>query len=182
MSAQHEYAALFQRGRIRRGAPQPQHRVLSHSQFDVFLRDQLGDEASEDSEAHEGVAFDSVPPHVFRVVSDEDYRQSMERGYMRSDERNNWKAQAAQEGRDPDAVPTEGTVAGRWAETGYLPEGAPGRIVKFDTSHHPGWEVHPHVDEGDYIRTEGEIPMSSAVAVTPPLTLDRRNWSYKVHR
>jgi len=55
------------------------------------------------------------------------------------------------------------------AYTGYLPEDKPGRVVKFDTSKHEGWEVHPHVPEGDYIRTMGRIPADSIVATTKPV-------------
>lgn len=124
-----------------------------------------------DEENHESWTND-VPEHVYRVVSDEDYRQSLKRGYMRSDERNNWKAQAAEEGRDPRGVPNEGTVGGRWAEVGYMHEEHPAkyRIVQFRAAAHPGWEVHPHVPEGDYIRSEHEIPMSTVLRATPPIS------------
>ena len=153
--------------------------TINDDQFSAFLRTHLGPES--DPEHHEDVP-DTVPAHVFRVVSDEDYRQSMERGYMRSDERNNWQAQQAR-GDTPAGLgelPAEGTVAGRWVEPGYFPEKAPGRVVKFDTSAHPEWEVHPEVG-GEYIRTHGRIPMSSAVAVTPPITLHRgQSWTYRI--
>lgn len=127
-------------------------------------------------EAEEGQEWGKVPPHVFRVMSNEEYRKGMRTGFFKSDERNNWRAQQRQEG-NPNwrEMPEEGTVGGVEAEIGYLPVGQLGRVVKFDTSKHSGWEVHPDVPEGDYIRTKGKIPAESVVAVTKPV-LRTRNW------
>lgn len=125
----------------------------------------LGPEAVEGAE--EGYEYGKVPPFVFRTMSNEEYRKGMRQGFFRSDERNNWHAQGWED------APREGTVAAVHAYPGYLPEGRLGRVVKFDTSKHEGWEVHPDVPEGDYIRTMGQIPAESVAAVTEPVLIRR---------
>jgi hypothetical protein len=106
-------------------------------------------------------------------MSDEEYQKGTRQGYFKSDERNNWRAQQRALG-NPNwhTMPEEGTVAGVSAQSGYLPANKPGRIVKFDTSKHEGWEVHPDVEEGDYIRTKGRIPADSVAAVTDPVIIN----------
>lgn len=149
---------------------------LNPSEFDEFVERTFGPEAVEDN-YDDGYDPASVPKSIFRVMSDEHYQQSAASGMHVSDERNNWRAQAKQEGRSTDGIPAEGTVGGRWVEPGYLPTSAPGRIVQFDASQHDGWEVHPDVPEGDYIRSMSPIPMRSATKVSPPIRYNPNVWS-----
>jgi hypothetical protein len=102
-------------------------------------------------------------------MSDEEYTTGRRQGFFQSDERNNWRAQQRSFGNPKwNEMPREGTVAGVNAELGYLPQNKPGRVVKFDTKV-GGWEVHPDVEEGDYVRTFEKIPAGSIRAVTPPI-------------
>ena len=39
------------------------------------------------------------------------------------------------------------------------------RTLRFPTSEHPDWEVHPDVPEGDYIRSLSPIPMTGVTTV-----------------
>lgn len=141
---------------------------------DVFseqLTSILGPQHDEDYSGPDAPEWGVLPPHVYRVMSDDEYQSGIQRGFFQSDERNNWRAQQRSRGNPKwDEVPQEGTVAGLHAYLGYLPRDRPGRVVKFDTSV-GGWEIHPHVAEGDYARTLGPIPASSVRAVTPPIVV-----------
>jgi hypothetical protein len=144
------------------------HENMSHEQFFHHMVDVLGPESDQDNP--NGYEWGKVPPHVFRSMSEDEYQAGMKQGYFQSDQRNNWRQQMQKESRPNwHEAPIEGTVAAVTAYTGYLPEDQPGRVVKFDTSKHEGWEVHPHVPEGDYIRTMGRIPADSIVATTKPV-------------
>lgn len=151
-------------------------REIFSSQLDVIL----GPQHREDYKGPDAHVLGKFPPHVYRTMSEEEYQAGMKQGYFKSNESNNWRAQHADSpGVDIDKIPHEGTVGGIWAYTNYLPkDGRPGRIVKFDSSV-GGWEIHPHVPEGDYIRTFDKIPASSIKAVTPPLIRD--SWGNRLY-
>lgn len=123
-----------------------------------------------------------VPTHVYRVMSDEDFRTSMLLGQHRSDERNNYIGQAladpeAWEGIDPEP---EGTVAGRWAYLGYAANTATARLVRIEIEPDDGSEPHPDDDEGGYIRTFEPIHASRFTAWSPPFSA-RADDTYLVH-
>lgn len=123
----------------------------------------LGPEATPE---HHGEVWDTIPSHVFRVMSERDYQSSLQRGYHRSDERETYPAMAKR-GEIPheEAVP-EGTVASRTPFPGYLShaEGGVGRIVKIAVHPDDAWEFHPDYEEGDAFRTFRPIPTDRFVA------------------
>jgi hypothetical protein len=148
------------------------HEKMSAEQFHAHMVDTLGPESEGLESGGKGYEWGKVPPYVFRTMSDEEYQQGTKQGFFKSDERNNWRSQQRALGNHNwHTMPEEGTVAGVSAYTNYLPNDKPGRIVKFDTSKHEGWEVHPDVKEGDYIRTKGHIPADSVTATTKPVIL-----------
>lgn len=136
--------------------------------FSSHLDAILGPQWRDDYKGPDAHVLGKFPPHVYRVMSDEEYKIGMRQGYFKSNESNNWRAQSAGM-PDSDNIPQEGTVGGIYAFYNYLPkDGSPGRIVKFDSSV-GGWEIHPHVPEGDYMRTLEKIPANSIRAVSPPI-------------
>ena len=61
-------------------------------------------------------------------------------------------------------IPREGTVGFREPSRAYGVAGR-NRTLRFPTSEHPDWEVHPDVPEGDYIRSLSPIPMTGVTTV-----------------
>lgn len=142
------------------------HKYVSVDQFKEHMLDKFGDL---------GQAYvKEVPRHVYRGMSDYEYQKGMEQGFFKSNEENNWRGQAQRSG-DPnwEKQPQEGTVGTPDATLAmnYLPRNVAGRVVKFDATKHPEWEMHPYVPDGDYIRTLGKIPADSIVAATDPVEI-----------
>ena len=141
----------------------------------TMLARTVGRQANENDswwEDDEHATLDYIPPFVYRVMSEEDYQQSLIQGWHQSDERWTYPGQAT---RDPEgwaemmeqAVP-EGTVAGYWAELGYLansPTGI-GRVVKIKVDPADGWQKHEQVD---YLQTFKRIPVERFLAVSEPI-------------
>jgi hypothetical protein len=156
-------------------------RTMDYEGFQKILTEHLGPEASEDHPGHETADWDRLPSHVYRVMSDEHLEITRRTGFHQSDERNNYIGQAkesplmaqhwAEQGKEPER---EGTVAGRWAETGYASKSPTGRAVvaKIEVDPEDGWEDHPDVP-GEYARTMKPIPAHRIVAVTPRFRFNR---------
>ena len=154
-------------------------KVLSGDEFDDFIRKHLGDEAVDGDGTKDG-----VPEHVYRVMSQQDYQDSMRRGWHQSDERGNYQGQARRDPetwKDMEAKP-EGTVAGRWVESGYMHNAdGPAVAVKIKTHPSVGWK--PHYDDPEFLHTMQRIPTSHFVAATPPFepAPQSEGWA-KVHQ
>ena len=146
------------------GGAVPTKTLRGREQEDWLLR-HIGHTGSESEMEDDWPEGTPLPPFTYRAVSEEDYQRSLARGFMQSDGRNNWQAQ-----HDDPTMLDEGTVGTYYPSRGYLPEGEPGRIVKFRTEE-AGFEIHPEVD--DYLRRVGPIPMSAVEAVTPPIIRNR---------
>lgn len=111
-------------------------------------------------------------PFAFRAISEEDYQQSLKRGYMQSDQRMNLSQD-------------EGTVAEVGDPSFYLPgklssdaDGEyPGRIVKIALRPEDGWTY----DRDGYIKTRKPIPVEQLAAVSPVIVTDRRDGRTHTH-
>jgi hypothetical protein len=105
----------------------------------------------------------SVPTHVFRGMSEEDFQASQKRGFIQSDGRG---------AIDPE---WEGTNAGTDAGTAYsyLPREAPGRIVKIKASQSDGWFAS---DVDNYARTRQPIPWDRVESHTSPINKTQFNY------
>lgn len=154
-------------------------RVLSDQQFSELLTHHLGPEHDENHPSHEQY-WGGLPPHVYRVMSDEHYQQSMRTGVHQSDERGNYigQAKADPEGwKGMEATP-EGTVAGRWAELGYSKPHQLTRVAKIKVDPSVGWKVHE--DAEDMARTMHPIPAEHIEAVTPAFSRGKDFDKWKV--
>ena len=122
----------------------------------------LGPEATPE---HHGDVWDTIPSHVFRVMSEHDYQTSVERGYHQSDERETYPGMARRGEIPEEEASPEGTVASRVPFAGYLShaEGGHGRVVKIAVHPDDEWEFHPDYEEGDAFRTFKPIPSSRFV-------------------
>jgi len=143
------------------------YRTASNEQITQHLVDKFGPDGDPDWEGFERQR--GMPEHVYRTMSEEDFQASMARGWHKSDERNNYRAQGFE-----DADP-EGTVANAWPEWGYLSNAKDGlgRMVKIKTHPDDGWQEHP-IEPGEYWHTHSQIPTSRFVAWSDPLKYDPR--------
>lgn len=159
-------------------APLTASAIARLSPLDRHLLARLGPLALEDT--HE-ICDEQVPPVVFRTMSEEHFQLSLATGWHVSDERDNFLGQAARRPEDwvgsEHRIVPEGTVAGRWAYSGYLnhsPDGI-GRVVMIATHPDDGWELHlDGDDEGGYFRTLQPIPVIRFITYTE--RVDSRTW------
>lgn len=99
------------------------------------------------------------PEYLYRAISEEDYQASLERGYLKSDQRMN--------------LADEGTVADFGDPSFYLPgklasdaDGVyGGRIVRIRYRDEDGWTL----DHDGYAKTKGRIPTSQIDLVSPKI-------------
>lgn len=136
-------------------------RVLSTDQFAAHVSNRLGPQSSQHWWMNEHPDWSDTPSHVFRVMSEEDFRQSMERGYHKSDERNTYMGMARRGEIPKHEAHPEGTVAGRFMYSGYMGHSRGwSRVVKISVDPADKWEQHPDYEEGDAFRTFASIPTS----------------------
>jgi hypothetical protein len=102
--------------------------------------------------------------HVYRGISVEEWRQALERGYLKSDQRGvlvDWEG-------------TNAAVDPRSAAS-YLPRGGSGVIVKIKVDPEQEWFT---IGADSYIRTRNRIPLDLVEHVSPVIHKDDRTYLY----
>lgn len=92
--------------------------------------------------------------HVYRAVTEEEWQEAVERGYLKSD------------GRGALIPEWEGTNAGVESSTAwhYMPRNGTARVLKIEVRDGDGWFTS---DADNYLRTRGRIPLDRVMAKTP---------------
>jgi hypothetical protein len=120
------------------------------SETEVPLREVF---SGQRNHAYHAEVSDKPPSHLFRGMSEEEFQESMKRGYVQSD------------GRGAIMPEWEGTNAGHDAGTAYsyLPRTGPGRIVKLRVNEDDEWFGNKY---DSYARTRKPIPWDRVEAHT----------------
>jgi GNAT superfamily N-acetyltransferase len=94
--------------------------------------------------------------HVYRGVSEDEWKQARERGHLQSDQRGT-------------IAPWEGTNAAvnPRSAVSYLPHRGTGHVLKIRVHPDDGWFTH---SADSYVRTRSKIPLDRVEAVSPPVT------------
>lgn len=93
--------------------------------------------------------------HVYRGVSEDEWQQAQERGYIESDKRGTI---SPLEGTNAAVEPTDAVS--------YLPRQGQGRVVKIEVRPEDKWFI---VSADQYPRTRQRIPLDRVVTVSPPI-------------
>lgn len=104
-----------------------------------------------------------APTHFYRAVSEEEWQQAIERGYLSSDGRGN-------------ISDAEGTNADWTPETSYLPKDRPGRLIRMKYDPSDGWFT---ITYDQYVRTRGQVPIERVDLVSPLLRKTEDGWQFE---